>query len=184
MLLRTKCHLFVRRYLVSHFIFLYCRLLSLFPNMRLAVIKPSCFGSGGDYSQNYICDEYYAYWQKAQYLGFPAGGQNKSRSYTPYVIDTVRVYFDICDKLLANNKTISRENVLAALRGSAESPMFQGCTGLVAIDPLTGSRSTTHQPPIYDLVSLTPTAWEVTFTSTCTITSMVFVYCLLHASAV
>jgi len=120
--------------------------------------------SGGDYAQNDICEEYYSYWQVAKYPGLPTGPQNNSRSYTPYLIDTVRVYFEVCDALLAHNLSITAENVMSALNGSGPletQPKFQGCTGLVAIDPTTGSRSAKDQIPIYDLVSLVPQAWEV-----------------------
>jgi hypothetical protein len=123
---------------------------------------------GGDYAQNDICEEYYSYWQVAKYPGLPTGPQNNSRSYTPYLIDTVRVYFEVCDALLAHNLSITAENVMSALNGSGPletQPKFQGCTGLVAIDPTTGSRSAKDQIPIYDLVSLVPQAWEVIFFS-------------------
>ncbi|CAK9868195.1 unnamed protein product [Sphagnum jensenii] len=119
---------------------------------------------GGGYAQNDICEEYYSYWQVAKYPGLPTGPQNNSRSYTPYLIDTVRVYFEVCDALLAHNLSITAENVMSALNGSGPletQPNFQGCTGLVAIDPTTGSRSAKDQIPIYDLVSLVPQAWEV-----------------------
>ena len=92
-------------------------------------------------------------------------GSNKSRSYTPYLIDTVRLYFEAVDSVVTHNLPITAGNVLQALNGSSAAGVlqFDGCTGVVAIDPVTGSRDAALQPPIYDLVSFTSDSWEVCF---------------------
>jgi len=117
---------------------------------------------GGDYSNNSICDTYFTYWKTANYPGLPVSGLNKSRSYTPYLIDTVRLYFEAVDSVVSLNLPITAGNVLQALNGSSAAGIlqFDGCTGVVAIDPVTGSRDAALQPPIYDLVSFTSDSWE------------------------
>lgn len=115
--------------------------------------------SGGDYSNTSECAEYWAYWERAGYPGLPVSGISKSRSYTPYLLDTVHLYFVICDYLVSTNQTITAQNIWNVLK--AGHPPFQGCTGEVAISPVTGSRNVSVQPPIYDLVSLTVDDWEV-----------------------
>lgn len=113
---------------------------------------------GGDYSNDSHCQEYWSYWQTAGYPGLPVSGITHSRSYTPYLLDTVKLYFMICDFLVANNQSITALNVWNALNQSI--PMFRGCTGWVAIDPLTGSRNVNVQPPVYDLVAFAQLDWE------------------------
>jgi hypothetical protein len=114
---------------------------------------------GGDYSNDSVCQEYWSYWQTAGYDGLPASGMAESRSYTPYLIDAVKLYFAACDILWRANTTITALNIWNTLQAGV--PPFRGCTGWVAIDPLTGSRNIAIQPPIYDLVSLTQTDWAV-----------------------
>lgn len=114
---------------------------------------------GGDYSNDSNCHDYWSYWQTAGYPGLPVTGITHSRSYTPYLLDTVKLYFKICDFLVANNQSITALNVWNTLNQSI--PMFRGCTGWVAIDPLTGSRNVNVQPPVYDLVAFAQLDWEV-----------------------
>ena len=114
---------------------------------------------GGDYSNDSVCQEYWSYWQTADYPGLPSTGMAESRSYTPYVIDAVKLYFEVCDLLVQSNQSITALNVWNTL--NTKIAAFRGCTGWVAIDPATGSRDTTSQPPVYDLVSLTQTDWQV-----------------------
>lgn len=58
--------------------------------------------------------------------------------------------------------TVTKENVFLALNGSGPGAVnFEGCTGIVSFDPSTGSRSVAAEVPAYDLVSLTPSYWEV-----------------------
>ncbi|XP_024381514.1 uncharacterized protein [Physcomitrium patens] len=113
---------------------------------------------GGDYSNTSECGEYWTYWEQAGYPGRPVSGVSKSRSYTPYLLDTVHLYFVICDHLVSTNQTITAQNIWNVLK--AGHPPFLGCTGEVAISPITGSRNISVQPPIYDLVSLTVDDWE------------------------
>lgn len=111
-------------------------------------VSSSLGWSGGDYSQNYIGEKFHSYWQTTNYSGLPAVGQNKSRTYTPYLIDTVTAYFEVCDALWNHSLSITAENILKALNGSEPletRPWFQGCTGLVAIDSTTGSQSVNDQ---------------------------------------
>jgi hypothetical protein len=111
-------------------------------------VSSSLGWSGGDYSQNYISEKFHSYWWTTIYLGLPAVGQNKSRTYTPYLIDTVTAYFEVCDGLWNHSLSITAENILKALNGSGPletHPSFQGCTGLVAIDSTTGSQSINDQ---------------------------------------
>lgn len=115
--------------------------------------------AGGDYSNTSECGEYWTYWEQAGYPGRPVSGVSKSRSYTPYLLDTVHLYFVICDHLVSTNQTITAQNIWNVLK--AGHPPFLGCTGEVAISPITGSRNISVQPPIYDLVSLTVDDWEV-----------------------
>ncbi|CAN5958943.1 unnamed protein product [Sphagnum jensenii] len=70
-------------------------------------------------------------------LRSPSSQPNKSRTYTPYLIDTVTAYFEVCDALWNYSLSITAENILKALSRSGPletHPCFQGCTGLVAID--------------------------------------------------
>ncbi|CAN5959295.1 unnamed protein product [Sphagnum jensenii] len=102
----------------------------------------------GDYSQNYIGEKFHSYWQTTNYSGLPAVSQNKSRTYIPYLINTVTAYFEVCDALWNHSLSITAENILKALNGSGPfetRPWFQGCTGLVAIDSTTGSQSVNDQ---------------------------------------
>ncbi|CAK9204377.1 unnamed protein product [Sphagnum troendelagicum] len=106
------------------------------------------FETGGDYSQNYIGEKFHSYWQTTNYSGLPAVSQNKSRTYIPYLINTVTAYFEVCDALWNHSLSITAENILKALNGSGPfetRPWFQGCTGLVAIDSTTGSQSVNDQ---------------------------------------
>lgn len=58
---------------------------------------------------------------------------------------------------------VTKENIFQALNGSGPAVVnFEGCTGMVSFDPSTGSRSVAAEVPDYDLVSLTPSDWEVT----------------------
>ncbi|CAM6057910.1 unnamed protein product [Sphagnum tenellum] len=97
----------------------------------------------GDYTQNYISKKFHSYWRTTNYSGLPAVGQNKSCTYTPYLIDTVTAYFEVCDALWNHSLSITAENILKALNGSGPletHPCFQGRTGLVAMDSTTGSQ--------------------------------------------
>ncbi|CAK9204362.1 unnamed protein product [Sphagnum troendelagicum] len=101
------------------------------------------FETGGDYTQNYISKKFHSYWRTTNYSGLPAVGQNKSCTYTPYLIDTVTAYFEVCDALWNHSLSITAENILKALNGSGPletHPCFQGRTGLVAMDSTTGSQ--------------------------------------------
>ncbi|KAG0622188.1 hypothetical protein M758_3G078400 [Ceratodon purpureus] len=113
---------------------------------------------GGDYSNDSACQNYWDYWKAAEYPGLPAQGMAQSRSYTPYLLDAVKLYFQACDILWRANTNITALNVWNTLKGGI--PAFRGCTGWVAIDPLTGSRNTVVQPPVYDLVSFAQLDWE------------------------
>ncbi|CAK9254414.1 unnamed protein product [Sphagnum jensenii] len=97
----------------------------------------------GDYTQNYISKKFHSYWRTTNYSGLPAVGQNKSCTYTPYLIDTVTAYFEVCDALWNHSLSITAENILKALNRSGPletHPWFQGRTGLVAMDSTTGSQ--------------------------------------------
>ncbi|CAK9864494.1 unnamed protein product [Sphagnum jensenii] len=101
------------------------------------------FETGGDYTQNYISKKFHSYWRTTNYSGLPAVGQNKSCTYTPYLIDTVTAYFEVCDALWNHSLSITAENILKALNRSGPletHPWFQGRTGLVAMDSTTGSQ--------------------------------------------
>jgi hypothetical protein len=139
-------------------------------------VQPKTF-AGGDYSNNSICDTYFTYWKTANYPGLPVSGLNKSRSYTPYLIDTVRLYFEAVDSVVSLNLPITAGNVLQALNGSSAAGIlqFDGCTGVVAIDPVTGSRDAALQPPIYDLVSFTSDSWEVCLSYLVNLISSLFI---------
>lgn len=114
---------------------------------------------GGDYSNDSVCNEYWNYWKEAGYPGLPSSGIAQSRSYTPYLLDTVKLYFEACDALSRASQPITALNVWNILK--AGTLQFRGCTGWVAIDPLTGSRSVAVQPPVYDLVAFAQLDWEV-----------------------
>lgn len=130
--------------------------------------------AGGDYSNDSSCQEYWTYWQTAGYPGLPVSGIAQSRSYTPYLLDTVQLYFKICDFLIANNQSITALNVWNALKQPI--PMFRGCTGWVAIDPLTGSRDVNVQPPVYDLVTFAQVDWEVRCRSSSIAISLLYLF--------
>ncbi|KAJ7295467.1 hypothetical protein O6H91_Y186200 [Diphasiastrum complanatum] len=116
----------------------------------------------GDYSNTSICNKFYQYWQIHGFAGLPATDPNKSRSYVPYLIDTVATFFEVVNILIHSGTEINPSTVLATLNGTGPGPLqFKGCTGVVQIDPSTGSRFVSaDQPAIYDLVSLTQDSWE------------------------
>ncbi|KAL2652511.1 hypothetical protein R1flu_020639 [Riccia fluitans] len=120
---------------------------------------------GGDLSANSQCSKFYAHWQemKDKYPGLQAFGSKRSRSYVPYLFDAVTAFYEVVDDLLANGLEVTRQNVFSAFKGTLDEHKlrFTGCTGVVELDPETGSRSVTAQPPIYDLVSLTVHSWEL-----------------------
>jgi len=121
-------------------------------------------GAGGDFSSDSVCNKFYSYWQTMNYPGYISDGQNRTRSYVPYLIDAVTAYFTVIDNLIQANITVNALNVFQAFNGSGPgTPVFEGCTGLVSFDPETGSRNATAQIPIFDFVSLTPSYWEVCF---------------------
>ena len=126
--------------------------------------------AGGDYSNDSACQEYWNYWKTASYPGLPAEGMAQSRSYTPYLLDAVKLYFQACDILWLAKTPITALNVWNTIK--AGIPPFRGCTGWVAVDPLTGSRSVSVQAPLYDLVQLAPLDWEVTPSLTSTLPSV------------
>jgi hypothetical protein len=116
---------------------------------------------GGDFSSDSVCNKFYSYWQTMNYPGYISDGQNRTRSYVPYLIDAVTAYFTVIDNLIQANITVNALNVFQAFNGSGPgTPVFEGCTGLVSFDPETGSRNATAQIPIFDFVSLTPSYWE------------------------
>lgn len=119
---------------------------------------------GGDLSPNSKCNQFYTYWQEMghKYPGLPALGANKSRSYVPYLFDTVTAFYEVLDSLQAAGLEFSRENVYLAFNESGpEKISFDGCTGLVEFDPETGSRSVAAQPAVYDVVALRDHSWEL-----------------------
>lgn len=120
--------------------------------------------SGSDILNNPACEKFYTYWKAKRYPGFPSEGKNRTRSYVPHLIDAVQTYFFIVDSLLKANVNVTKETVFQALNGSGPGAVkFEGCTGIVSFDSSTGSRSVAAEAPDYDLVSLTPAYWEVSF---------------------
>lgn len=118
--------------------------------------------SGGTILNNTNCEKFYSYWKAKNYTGFPSEGKNRTRSYVPHLIDAVQTYYVIIDNLLKAKMPVTRQNIYSALNGSGPGiPQFEGCSGTVSFDPITGSRSVATQVPGYDLVALTSEYWEV-----------------------
>lgn len=118
--------------------------------------------SGGNNITSPECDKFYSYWRTKNYPGLHPEGQSRSRSYVPFLIDAVQTFYEVIDILIKNKFEVTAESVLLALNGSGPGVLqFRGCTGLVAFDPDTGSRSVAAQAPRFNLVSLTPNYWEV-----------------------
>ncbi|KAJ7516454.1 hypothetical protein O6H91_22G058700 [Diphasiastrum complanatum] len=117
----------------------------------------------GDFSDSSACQKFYTHWKEKSYAGLPATDTNKSRSYVPYLIDTVTLFFEIVDALHGAAIEVNASTILAALNGSGPgSPQFKGCTGVVQLDPDSGSRSVSpNQPAVYNLVSLLQDHWEL-----------------------
>jgi hypothetical protein len=117
---------------------------------------------GGDILNNSHCEKFYSYWKAKNYSGSPSDGNYRPRSYVPHLIDAVQTYFVIIDNLIKANMSVTKDNVLQALNGTGPGfETFEGCSGTVAFDTATGSRSVVAQVPQYDLVSLTPDYWQV-----------------------
>lgn len=136
----------------------------------------SAIVSGGDILNNAPCEKFYSYWKAKNYPGFPAEGHTRTRSYVPHLIDAVQTYFLIIDNLITANISVTKDAVLMALNGSGPGfAKFEGCSGTVSFDNSTGSRSNVTQVPEYDLVSLTPSYWEVYLKLTFSSVSLLFV---------
>ena len=118
--------------------------------------------SGGTILNNTNCEKFYSYWKAKNYTGFPSEGKNRTRSYVPHLIDAVQTYYVIIDNLIKAKMPVTRQNIYSALNGSGPGTLqFEGCSGTVSFDPITGSRSVATQVPGYDLVALTSEYWEV-----------------------
>jgi hypothetical protein len=111
-----------------------------------------------------VCNKFYSHWRKKNYPGLISDGQNRTRSYVPYLIDAVTAYFKVIDNLIEANISVNALTVFQAFNGSGPgTPVFEGCSGLVSFDPETGSRNATAQIPIFEFVSLIHGYWEVCF---------------------
>jgi ABC-type branched-subunit amino acid transport system substrate-binding protein len=116
---------------------------------------------GGDFSSDNVCNKFYSHWRKKNYPGLISDGQNRTRSYVPYLIDAVTAYFKVIDNLIEANISVNALTVFQAFNGSGPgTPVFEGCSGLVSFDPETGSRNATAQIPIFEFVSLIHGYWE------------------------
>ncbi|KAH7293707.1 hypothetical protein KP509_28G037900 [Ceratopteris richardii] len=109
------------------------------------------------------CKKYFDYWEMKNYPGLPQGGLYNARSYVTHLIDTVALYFKIVDDLVESNLSVNASAVLSALQGSGiGSPIVNGCTGNVEIDPETGSRKVSpSRPSIYNVVSFEQNNWKL-----------------------
>ncbi|KAI5054819.1 hypothetical protein GOP47_0029964 [Adiantum capillus-veneris] len=118
---------------------------------------------GGDTATLSLCKKFFDYWKEKGYPGLPSSGLDNSRSYVTHLIDTVALYFEIVDALVKSNVPVNASTVLSALQGSGTgSPNFKGCTGVVQIDPETGSRRVSaSQPAVYQFVSWVNSSWEL-----------------------